>query len=655
MKKEYKALEAALDNLDKDLIADGEVLRRKNGIVLLIERIYESFKTIPNPTLIDTGELSLKKRMNMIEQNGFNSSSYFTVGNTNKDLLAKSGVGLYREMDIPLITPENSRGLGFQPNAVLNISNKEMLKALLVSDNPNISCSEIEGVVDLSRVERLTKWKDAMLLADISEKLKNGAFIPNEEEGKLLRRLKLDVSKEGWEYWYPILCLSKFVIYKISVSHIILQVKDGLIDLQEYSNAFRDYTESFEGLVNCCFPQYFREVSPQNDAYVKRVNARNKLVNLVDSGENELAADLVDSGGLENELAADLDYQCLGEVNTEYLKIVFENLVRENDNCAQELRENEYTNRPMRYYLLCHGINYKSVDAKKIELVEAIDREVLNRILNLFDYAGLSCWDIINTYLSLFWQLNDENLSFLEQLISDGILTGPTLLRHLNGIIAFIPSLNINYELLKINTINMKNEGFNDEILFQKSSDLRRNLGVLLLYEGLRKEIIIYLLSHMSQINVLDLMIEKGIDLSLFMQIVQFANPVNVIKMILIAREAGMSDDESLKWLVDPSKFPIGDMDLDDYLLNASGLKDYYLDSPSSIDIYGINTEMVERMKSYRFGMTYVIGDVLISVPKFIRNTSAGDNIVNALTRGSILSYDDMDIVQNTIGARIIV
>ena len=367
------------------------------------------------------------------------------------------------------------------------------------------------------------------------------------------------------------------------------------------------------------------------------IKARDKFVKMLESGE------------LEEVVEVESDFYNLGELYLEYLKIVNENIKREYAKSIKEMDTLclDYEKTYIRRYLLTKGINFTTIDTSLIEEIEKLDEVFVKKLINLFEICNVSCYEMFYEYYSLFKKLNRGHLDILKELITRKILTVKTLTKHLLDIDKKVLLIVNNKEILE-NYIEFKNDFYNDEILFQDSHELRDNILILSLYD-INKDIFTYLLANMDKVSILDKMIEKRIPLYFFMNIVNSYNPELVVDKIIIADEIGLKyyNEEMMleKNIAVANRFLVPDEMVKDYIVN-----DNRLINNISIKAEKVNWDLINKMDSlYIQGNNYVINNIIISRAKFIRNIANGDDIITALIRGSVLSSEEILLVEDSI------
>ena len=119
-------------------------------------------------------------------------------------------------------------------------------------------------------------------------------------------------------------------------------------------------------------------------------------------------------------------------------------------------------------------------------------------------------------------------------------------------------------------------------------------------------------------------MIEQDIPVELFISICKTEEPLNTIKRILIYKSIGepyaTSSNFLKKEVTSESKFICSDDSLDDYIPNVveqNGLNLLHGTKISTV----VKNELVKQLDStYKVENAYIIGDTIISRPKFLRN-----------------------------------
>ena len=372
-----------------------------------------------------------------------------------------------------------------------------------------------------------------------------------------------------------------------------------------------------------------------NKSFTESVKDRNNFV-------RELSR-----GVFENSIEINIDYYDL-DFFTEYLSLLQDNITRKNEETDNELNsiEKEYECSYIRRYLFNKGIDYKSVDIDKIKDLELLDELLVERIVNIMEYCNISCYDMFNSYYDVFQLIDIECLDIIEDLIRKNILKPSTLKRHIEYIDREVLFVKANKEILKN---YLKNEYFDDEVLFKDCREIKNSIAILRYY-NIDRNIFVYLLGHIDKIYILDLMIENNISLNLFISIAESYDALIVLKKIIISMNIGMdygNGKEVIKRIIVPNKFLIPDKMVDDYIINGN-----ILDSYNDIRIIeeNIDINFVKQLDDC-FGVDnyYLVGGVRISKGKTIRNISRGDSLLVAMLRGSLLKEKEVLSIKNSI------
>lgn len=531
---------------------------------------------------------------------------------------------------------DSKSGLFDISNTCLSLNNEDAFKIFIFIENENIHLDEIDYLIGQMKLNRLGSNEDIDRLFKVMNSIKKkGNNIDIKED---FDKLGLSSEMLCYEVGDALGYLHSLLMFKNMVNLLMQSFLCGAKTMKEYKNDSNSTYRKFFSVYIDMLDTYVRDTTKYNMYIPGLVNSRNRLVELFNKGNIE---DIVDVEG---------SFYNLDDLFLEYLKIVNDNIKRKHAKTVLELAsiESEYENTYIKRLLFENGIDYKSVNASIINRLNTLDEKHLERVINLFAFIDIDLYRIFNDYYRLFYDLDSNMLDVLEELMSKHVVTPSTLRKHLGELDRKVYLMNTNYTILKGN-INFENEYYSDELLFQDSYLLKTNILILGMY-NISNDLLIYLMSHIDKIDILDKMLEKGIPKYLFMSIVNSYNPELVISKIIIASELGMvySNEEMQldKSIVVADRFKIPDSMVGEYLANDN----IVTSKGVSLKSDNIDWDLVKAVDSlYRRNDIYVINGISISRAKFIRNISNGDDLYNALIRGSILSASELHIINGLL------
>ena len=531
---------------------------------------------------------------------------------------------------------DSKSGLFDESNTCLSLNNEDAFKIFIFIENENIHLDEIDYLIGQMKLNRLGSREDIDRLLIVMDFIKKkGNYVDIKED---FDKLGLSSEMLCHEVGGALGFLHSLLMFKNRVNLLMQRFLCGAKTMKEYKNdsnfAYRKMFSIYIDLLD----KYVNDTIKYNRYVLGLIDSRNKLVKLLDNGNIEDIVEVDDS------------FYNLDDLFLEYLKIVNDNIKRKHAETVLELDsiESEYENTYIKRFLFENGIDYKSVNASIINRLNTLDEKHLERVINLFAFIDIDLYRIFNDYYRLFYDLDGNMLDVLEELISKHVVTPSTLRKHLGELDRKVYLMNTNYTILKGN-INFENEYYSDELLFQDSYLLKTNILILGMY-NISNDLLIYLMSHIDKIDILDKMLEKGIPKYLFMSIVNSYNPELVISKIIIASELGMvySNEEMQldKSIVVADRFKIPDSMVEEYIANDN----IVTSKGVSLKSDNIDWDLVKAVDSlYRRNDIYVINGIRISRAKFIRNISNGDDLYNALIRGSILSASELHIINGLL------
>ena len=531
---------------------------------------------------------------------------------------------------------DSKSGLFDTSNTCLSLNNEDAFKIFIFIENENIHLDEIDYLIGQMKLNRLGSREDIDRLFKVMDFIKKkGNYVDIKED---FYKLGLSSEMLCHEVGGALGFLHSLLMFKKRVNLLMQRFLCGAKTMKEYKNDSNSTYRKFFSVYIDMLDTYVRDTTKYNMYIPGLVNSRNRLVELFNKGNIE---DIVEVEG---------SFYNLDDLFLEYLKIVNDNIKRKHAETVLELDsiESEYENTYIKRLLFEKGIDYKSVNASIINRLNTLDEKHLERVINLFAFIDIDLYRIFNDYYRLFYDLDGNMLDVLEELISKHVVTPSTLRKHLEELDRKVYLMNTNYTILKGN-INFENEYYSDELLFQDSYLLKTNILILGMY-NISNDLLIYLMSHIDKIDILDKMLEKGIPKYLFMSIVNSYNPEFVISKIIIASKLGMvySNEEMQldKSIVVADRFKIPDSMVEEYIANDN----IVTSKGVSLKSDNIDWDLVKAVDSlYRRNDIYVINGIRISRAKFIRNISNGDDLYNALIRGSILSASELHIINGLL------
>ena len=531
---------------------------------------------------------------------------------------------------------DSKSGLFDISNTCLSLNNEDAFKIFIFIENENIHLDEIDYLIKQMKLNRLGSREDIDRLLIVMDFIKKkGNYVDIKED---FDKLGLSFEMLCHEVGGALGFLHSLLMFKNMVNSSMQNFLCGAKTMKEYKNGFDSAYRKMFSIYIDLLDKYVNDTIKYNRYVLGLIDSRNKLVELFDKGSIEDIVEVEDS------------FYNLDDLFLEYLKIVNDNIKRKHAETVLELGsiESEYENTYIKRFLFENGIDYKSVNASIINRLNTLDEKHLERVINLFAFIDIDLYRIFNDYYRLFYDLDGNMLDVLEELISKHVVTPSTLRKHLGELDRKVYLMNTNYTILKGN-INFENEYYSDELLFQDSYLLKNNILILGMY-NISNDLLIYLMSHIDKIDILDKMLEKGIPKYLFMSVVNSYNPELVISKIIIASELGMvySNEEMQldKSIVVADRFKIPDSIVGEYLANDN----IVTSKGVSLKSDNIDWDLVKAVDSlYRRNDIYVINGISISRAKFIRNISNGDDLYNALIRGSILSASELHIINGLL------
>jgi hypothetical protein len=271
-------------------------------------------------------------------------------------------------------------------------------------------------------------------------------------------------------------------------------------------------------------------------------------------------------------------------------------------------------------YLYDNNLDPYSLPEEKLKILENSDKIIPK--IEFFRFIGIPISNSLTIHYELLLNIKEEQIDYLRFLISSNVLSRTTLRDNLDIIGTNYQKIIDNYELLK-NIIDFNNVFYKDTILLKDIKEIKQIISVLKEYK-LSINNYMFLLCNYDYINLYDLLIEQDIPEELFISICKTENPLNTIKRIIIYINIGESYATPTNFLkkevCSESKFICDDASLDDYVSNVVEDNGLNLLNGSVITNITSNELVKDLDENYRVDNTYIIGGVIISRPKFLRN-----------------------------------
>ncbi len=308
---------------------------------------------------------------------------------------------------------------------------------------------------------------------------------------------------------------------------------------------------------------------------------------------------------------------------------------------AEKINETPFTT-----FLYERGLNPESLGNEKLAFFESIPN-IVEKIKYL-EELGLSLNDILLTHYEGLLFITEDKMKQVKFMVESGALSKNTVRNNLSKIFedTSYKIIITNYEILKSLSL-FGSMFYKDDILFKSTKEIKNMLDVLSEYK-LSKNNFIFLLCNYEFLWIYDLVIEQGIKEEVFISICESESPINTIKRILIyksIKEDYVTSGYLLKKeVLSERRFSCSNEDLDSYLSNVIP---YLILQPLKGTIIGKtreNEEVANLDKLYRIDDVYLIGSVLISRPKFLRNYAScncnKDYLLIALLSNSIVDEE---------------
>ena len=491
---------------------------------------------------------------------------------------------------------------------ICRISNYDVfLPFLILSNDDLLTYEETINYCEESKkaINTWTFTKDGEKLSRLIDGLNNDGSLKDLRYTQLFSELGLTYVLISYNTKAALLCMHEF-----------LKLKRDLLNPLEYTKKL--------------------PLAHRQDAYQKRINATNEVIKKIEDESIESIEEVPTNWNMYLEahlLEAiyDLVLQNLGNKKR--------NLDKEQSELLSKRNKTELT-----IYLYSHKLDPYSLGDKLTEL-ESIPN-IVSR-LEFFKSLEISIPNILTKYYEYLISITEEQLKYLNFLISNGVLTRQILRNNLNIIGTDYQKIIANYEIIK-DIIDFKSVFYNDSILLKDITEIKSILSILKEYT-LTKSNYIFLLCNFNYLPIYDLIIENNIPESLFISICETENPLNTIKRILIYMNIGESfvtpGNFLKKDVTSSSKFICDDDSLDDFVPNTIQEQGLNLLSGKSITTITSNPIVRYLDEEYRIDDVYFIGSTSISRAKFLRNfESVSGNpeyMIISLVSNSILSDSD--------------
>lgn len=278
------------------------------------------------------------------------------------------------------------------------------------------------------------------------------------------------------------------------------------------------------------------------------------------------------------------------------------------------------------------GIKYESLEQSVEKLLYAEKNvEKIKRVVNFLIELGFEAKTIFSTNLIyLVVDSQEVNITMIEQFISLRYFDKEFVKANLGILLStahaesgFTPrfkTLVDNIAFLQSVNIGLSDEKYDRNIILYDIADLMKIYTILEPY-GLSNENILFMLSNLDKIDVLDMMIENDIDLVLLKQLIGNYNGKLAIKKILISESIGervvSSKNVLSKVITGYDNFYVSDTEIDSCIFNETTT---FLETYQNFAEVDINAIIKELDANYLEGTSYVISDLKLSVQKIKRN-----------------------------------
>lgn len=525
---------------------------------------------------------------------------------------------------------------------ICRISNYDVfLPFLILSNDDLLTYEETINYCEESK-KAINAWtfaKDGDKLSRLIDGLNNDGSLKDLRYTQLFSELGLTPVLISYNTKAALLCMYEFLKLKRDLLNPLEYTKKLPLAhrVTAYNNIYKK--SNFSGYVQIIiesFDDKMEDHQYRQDASQNRIKVTNEVIKRLEDESIEKIEEVPDNWHMYLEahlLEAiyDLVLQNLGNKKR--------NLDKEQSELLSKRNKTELT-----IYLYSHKLDPYSLGDKLTEL-ESIPN-IVSR-LEFFKSLEIAIPNILTKYYEYLISITEEQLKYLNFLISNGVLTRQRLRNNLNIIGTDYQKIIANYEIIK-DIIDFKSVFYNDSILLKDITEIKSILSILKEYT-LTKSNYIFLLCNFNYLPIYDLIIENNIPESLFISICETENPLNTIKRILIYMNIGESfvtpGNFLKKDVTSSSKFICDDDSLDDFVPNTIQEQGLNLLSGKSITTITSNPIVRYLDEEYRIDDVYLIGSTSISRAKFLRNfESVSGNpeyMIISLVSSSILSDSD--------------
>lgn len=519
------------------------------------------------------------------------------------------------------------------------ISNYEIfLPFLILSNDDLLSYEETINYCEESK-RAINSWtfaKEGDKILRLMDGLNNDGSLKDLRYTQLFTELGLTPVFISYNTKAVLLCMYEFLKLKRDLlnPHEYTKKLPFTHRINAYNNIYKN--SNFSGYVQIIIESFndkmedheFRQTASQ-----QRIDATNEVVKKI---EDESICSI-------EEIPIDWHRFLEAHLLEALYDLVLENLANKKRRLDQEQSDllNKRNKTELTTYLYTHNLNPYSLGEKLNELESTPN--IVSR-LEFFKSLDIPINNVLTKYYEYLISITEEQIKYLNFLLSNGILSKTTLRSNINIIGTDYQKIITNYEILK-EIIDFKSVFYNDSILLKDIIDIKCILSILKEYT-LTKSNYIFLLCNFEYLSIYDLIIENNIPEPLFISICETENPLNTIKRILIYMNIGESfvtaNNFLKKDVTSSTKFICDDEALDDFVPNTIKEQGLNLLSGNSITTITSNPIVTYLDEEYRIDDVYYIGSTSISRAKFLRNfeSVAGkpDYLIIALVSNSILS-----------------
>lgn len=525
---------------------------------------------------------------------------------------------------------------------ICRLSNYDVfLPFLILSNDELLTYEETINYCEESK-KAINAWtfaKEGEKLSRLIDGLNNDGSLKDLRYTQLFSELGLTPVLVSYNTKAALLCMYEFLKLKRDLLNPLEYTKKLPLAhrVTAYNNIYKKST--FSGYVQIIiesFDDKMEDHEYRQDTSQKRINATNEVIKKLEDESIESI----------EEVPANWHMYLEAHLLEAIYDLVLQNLGNKKRNLDKEQSEllSKRNKTELTTYLYSHKLDPYSLGDKLTEL-ESIPN-IVSR-LEFFKFLEISIPNILTKYYEYLISITEEQLKYLNFLISNGVLTSQRLRNNLNIIGTDYQKIIANYEIIK-DIIDFKSVFYNDSILLKDITEIKSILSILKEYT-LTKSNYIFLLCNFNYLPIYDLIIENNIPESLFISICETENPLNTIKRILIYMNIGESfvtpGNFLKKDVTSSSKFICDDDSLDDFVPNTIQEQGLNLLSGKSITTITSNPIVRYLDEEYRIDDVYFIGSTSISRAKFLRNfESVSGNpeyMIISLVSNSILSDSD--------------